>query len=562
MLGVAAVGVALPFVIPDYRAQIAMLWALVIMAQTWDITGGQTGYNSFGNILFFGVGMYASVVVQRDAGLDYFPGLVLGMVTGAGIAAALAVLLGSMILRMRGHYFAIATLGLGIAAGEIAGGWDYVGAGSGLSPPLFPAPPGTANLFFAYLYFGLAALVFAALAALYRTRFGLALNAIRDNEDKAEAMGLHTGIYKVTAWTMAAFVLGLVGGRHGQHAGLRRPARYRLRRRHLRRLDGADGDPGRQGDALGPGARRHHLPHHAGAALDPPARLAARGARRHHRRHRGVLPARDPRLGADALARAPRAPGARERARMSAQLTIDGATKRFGGVTANEDISLEVPEGRVVGLIGPNGSGKSTLFNSIVGYHPVDGGSIRFEGREITRLRTAEIARLGLIRTFQQTHVFVQMTGLQNMAISDAEAGHGLFRLMRPVSAETRERAEALLAFCGLYGKRHLMAGELSFGQRKLLELAMALMVRPRMLLLDEPTAGINPTLINGVIERLQRANREFGVTLFVIEHNMRVIMSLAEHIHCLAHGKLLASGPPEELRNDRRVIDAYLGAR
>ena len=219
MLGVAAAGVALPFVIPDYRAQIAMLWALVIMAQTWDITGGQTGYNSFGNILFFGVGMYASVVVQRDAGLDYFPGLVLGMVTGAGIAAALAVLLGSMILRMRGHYFAIATLGLGIAAGEIAGGWEYLGAGSGLSPPLFPAPPATANLFFAYLYFGLAALVFAALAVLYRTRFALALNAIRDNEDKAEAMGLHTGVYKVTAWTMAAFVLGLVGGAMGNMLG-------------------------------------------------------------------------------------------------------------------------------------------------------------------------------------------------------------------------------------------------------------------------------------------------------------------------------------------------------
>ena len=106
------------------------------------------------------------------------------------------------------------------------------------------------------------------------------------------------------------------------------------------------------------------------------------------------------------------------------------------------------------------------------------------------------------------------------------------------------------------------MAGELSFGQRKLLELAIALMVRPRMLLLDEPTAGINPTLINGVIERLQRANRECGVTLFVIEHSMRVIMSLAGRIHCLAHGRLLASGPPEALRNDRRVIDDYLGAR
>ena len=111
-------------------------------------------------------------------------------------------------------------------------------------------------------------------------------------------------------------------------------------------------------------------------------------------------------------------------------------------------------------------------------------------------------------------------------------------------------------------GKRHLMAGELSFGRRKLLEFAMALMVRPRMLLLDEPTAGIKPTPINGVIERLQRANREFGVTLFVIGHNMRVIMSLAKHIHCLAHGRLLASGPPEALRDDKRVIDACLGVR
>ena len=548
--------------VPDYRAQIAMLWALIIMAQTWDITGGQTGYNSFGNILFFGVGMYASVVVQRDAGLDYFPGLVLGMVVGAGIAAALAVLLGSMILRMRGHYFAIATLGLGIAAGEIAGGWDYVGAGSGLSPPLFPAPPGTANLFFAYLFFGLAALVFAALALLYRTRFALALNAIRDNEDKAEAMGLHTGVYKITAWTMAAFVLGLVGGAMGNMLGFVDPrdtafagATFGVWMVLMAILGG-------KGTLWGPvlGATIFHITQEllwthllgwqrvalgviiVGIVVFFPQGILGWARTRWPARH--------------GTARA------RERAGMSAQLTVQGATKRFGGVTANEDISLEVPAGKVVGLIGPNGSGKSTLFNSIVGYHPVDGGSIRFEGREITRLRTAEIARLGLIRTFQQTHVFVRMTGLQNMAISDAEAGHGLFRLMRPVSAETRERAEALLAFCGLYGKRHLMAGELSFGQRKLLELAMALMVRPRMLLLDEPTAGINPTLINGVIERLQRANREFGVTLFVIEHNMRVIMNLAEHIHCLAHGRLLASGPPDALRNDQRVIDAYLGAR
>ncbi len=124
------------------------------------------------------------------------------------------------------------------------------------------------------------------------------------------------------------------------------------------------------------------------------------------------------------------------------------------------------------------------------------------------------------------------------------------------------ERAEDLLEFVGLYPKRHLPAGELSFGQQKLLEFAMALMNEPKLLLLDEPTAGINPTLINSLLEHLQRVNAEIGITLFVIEHNMRVIMNLAEHIYCLAHGELLADGPPEKIRSDPRVIDAYLGAR
>jgi branched-chain amino acid transport system ATP-binding protein len=133
--------------------------------------------------------------------------------------------------------------------------------------------------------------------------------------------------------------------------------------------------------------------------------------------------------------------------------------------------------------------------------------------------------------------------------------------MFAPVQPEVDERAEALLDFVGLYAKRHLVSGELSFGQQKLLEFAMGLMAEPKLLLLDEPTAGINPTLINGLIERLKRANADLGITLLVIEHNMRVIMNLAEHIYCLAHGELLAHGPPEWIKDDQRVIDAYLGA-
>jgi len=214
-LVIAVTALALPFLAPDYRAQIALLWVMVLFAMTWDILGGQTGYNSFGNVVFFGIGMYASAVVQRDSGLSYFVALFLGMGLGGLIAVAVAAVLGSMVLRMRGHYFAIATLGLGIAAAELAAGWDYIGAGSGMTTPLFPGAPGNQYLFFCYLFFGLSAVVFCLLAWLYRTRFGLALNAIRDNEDKAEAMGLRTGLYKTAAWMIAAFFLGLTGGAVG-----------------------------------------------------------------------------------------------------------------------------------------------------------------------------------------------------------------------------------------------------------------------------------------------------------------------------------------------------------
>ena len=246
---------------------------------------------------------------------------------------------------------------------------------------------------------------------------------------------------------------------------------------------------------------------------------------------------------------------------MSPQLEVRSLTKTFGGVVANRAVSLSVPEGKIVGLIGPNGSGKTTLFSCIVGYHPVDSGSILFEGQEISRLRVADIARLGLIRTFQQTRIYGKMKCIQNMLISVPHAKEGFGEMFAGYSPEIVEKAESLLEFVGLYGKRFLRAGELSFGQQKLLEFAMALMTEPRMLLLDEPTAGINPTLINGLIERLQRANADLGITLLVIEHNMRVIMNLAEHIYCLAHGELLAEGPPAQLRTDQRVIDAYLGA-
>ncbi len=246
---------------------------------------------------------------------------------------------------------------------------------------------------------------------------------------------------------------------------------------------------------------------------------------------------------------------------MDMLLDVQGCGKSFGGVVANRDISIQVPEGKIIGLIGPNGSGKTTLFNSIVGYHPVDSGSIRFQGQEITKMMVPQIARLGMLRTFQQTRIYGKMTCVQNMQISMPHRHGGIAHMFAKFPPEVMDKAESLLEFVGLFSKRKLLAGDLSFGQQKLLEFAMALMNDPKLLLLDEPTAGINPTLINGLIDRLKRANAEFGITLLVIEHNMRVIMNLAEHIYCLAHGEMLAEGLPDAIQNDQRVIDAYLGA-
>jgi len=237
-LTVAVAGIAAPLVLPGYTTQMAFLWVMVVFALTWDILGGQMGYNSFGNVVFFGLGMYVCAVVQvapftdlaeytsasgtQDIGLtnaEYFLGLAAGCLVGALAAVAMAAVLGSGILALRGHYFAICTLGLGIAAGEIAAGIDLIGAGSGMVTPLYPGEIGLRERFFYYLCLALAVVVFLTLRSVYAGRFGLAINAIRDDEDKAEAMGIRTTRYKTVAWCISAFFLGIAGGLVGNIVG-------------------------------------------------------------------------------------------------------------------------------------------------------------------------------------------------------------------------------------------------------------------------------------------------------------------------------------------------------
>ncbi|MFL5412328.1 MAG: branched-chain amino acid ABC transporter permease [Myxococcales bacterium] len=210
---------AFPALLPAWQTQMSYLVIMVVFSLTWDLLGGQMGYNSFGNVFFFGLGMYACAVVQRDVHLAYPVTLVLGIAAGAIVAVAAAAVLGSGMLGLRGHYFAIGTLGLGILAGELAAGWDFVGGGGGLVPPQYPGALGGRETFFYYFCFALADATFFTLRWLYGGRFGLAINAIRDDEDKAEAMGLRTTRYKTAAWCVSAFFLGIGGAIVGNISG-------------------------------------------------------------------------------------------------------------------------------------------------------------------------------------------------------------------------------------------------------------------------------------------------------------------------------------------------------
>lgn len=219
LVGLGLLSLAAPFILPGLATQLAFLWLMVVLAQTWDVLGGQMGYNSFGNVVFFGIGCYACAVIQRDSGLPYYEALALGLCVGGIVAMLSGLVFGAALLGIRGHYFAIATLGLGIAAGEIAAGWDYVGAGSGMAMPLYPGGLGQRELFFYFVMFAIAASCFLTLRWLYATRFGLAMNAIRDDEDKAEATGLRTTSIKTVAWAISALFIGLAGGVTGNMLG-------------------------------------------------------------------------------------------------------------------------------------------------------------------------------------------------------------------------------------------------------------------------------------------------------------------------------------------------------
>ena len=243
---------------------------------------------------------------------------------------------------------------------------------------------------------------------------------------------------------------------------------------------------------------------------------------------------------------------------MSALLEADGLTKRFGGVAALDGCSISVAEGTITALIGPNGSGKTTLFNLVTGYLPADSGSFAFGGRRIRRAEPSALFRMGLCRTFQQARVFSNLSLVENLTAAVPQPWSALLR--GKVRSGDRRRALEVLDEFGLARLADTNAGQLSFGQRKLLEFATVLMGRPRIVLLDEPTSGVNPVMIQ-VMERHVRSLHAEGMTFLVVEHDMHVVMRLCDPVIVLDHGAKIMDGPPQAVQSDPAVLDAYLGA-
>jgi neutral amino acid transport system ATP-binding protein len=233
---------------------------------------------------------------------------------------------------------------------------------------------------------------------------------------------------------------------------------------------------------------------------------------------------------------------------LTALLRTEGVHKAFGGVRALDTCTIEVDEGTVAGLIGPNGSGKTTLFNEITGYNKADAGEVYLADRRITNSAPDKVFALGIGRTFQLTRIFPSLTVMENMLVASQHSRTG-----------ARKRAMEQLEFIGIAGYHAALAGTLSYGQRKLLELAYVLVADPAIILLDEPAGGVNLSLVNHIANRIRELNAA-GKTFLIVEHNMEFVMGLCDQVTVLDSGTVVAAGPPDIVRTDRRVLDAYLG--
>ena len=566
-----------------YQNMIMFSLLFAVMGSGWNIISGFTGYVSLGQSVFLGIGAYTaalfSLKVFEGASPFWFVPI------SAIVAGIFAAVVGAVLMRTRGHSFVILTIAFLFVMQLVTLNWSGLTNGNhGLTLPL---PRWDRDYYywpFYYAFFGLMLMSIALSWWIRRTKFGMGLVAIREDENKAASVGVNTGVYKVLAFVASAVFIGAAGGVYAYYLTFIDPrGMFDIVVSVMIVLAVLLGG---RGTVWGPilGAfilwplNELTITKLSGDAGGSNIRLIVFGAMLMGIvlfLPRGIIPSvqeiftrrRERQRAAQVGARIERRPlvlSERERPEDAEPspagplLDVRGVSKRFGGVRAVDDASITVERGSITALIGPNGSGKTTLFNLIDGTMTPDGGEVWFEGGHIDKLPPYRRAHLGIGRTFQITRLFKQMTVLENVvaplhSFSWRQLGADA------VSGPEAERAQELLDFVGMGRFAEQRAAALSYGQQKLVELAQVMMLDPKLILLDEPAGGINPTLIARMGEMIRTLNRQ-GTTFLIVEHNMPLVLGLCDPVLVLAHGSCICAGTPDEVQADPAVLDAYLG--
>jgi len=546
-----------------YESFLYLVFFWVSLATSWNILSGYAGYFSFGHAAFFGAGVYTTATLATAFNIPF-----LWTLPAAGLVAAL---LGSAIAAVvfrvrgvRGELFGLLTLAVTFVLSTIALNTGLDG-GPGVFLAAVPVPTLFGGPATTLYHLALAVALFSTVAALaiYRSRWGMGLFAIRDDEDVAEVLGVPTYRYKLVAFALSCFIAGLIGGIHAMFVtyvtvaetfavGLAVDAIM---------MAALGGTRFWYGPALGAvivttltqsltGGERAVLNRALiGAILILvivflPDGVAG-GLRRAWRRAAPL--AATPASAVVALHA--------ERPARTESMTLLGCTdvkKAFRGLQALAGVTLEVRAGEILGLIGPNGSGKSTLINVVSGYYQADGGRVVLDGRDIARVRAHRIAGLGVARTYQIPRSFGRLKVVDNVALAAMfGGGHG--------RATGQSLARAWLAFTGLEAKADLLPGELNLLERKFLDLARALASEPRLVLLDEVLSGLTPAQMTAALSLVRRI-RDRGTTVVFVEHIMRAVLDLADRVVVLSGGRVIAEGLPRQVMRDPDVVRAYLG--